>query len=849
MKNVNSPNLCFICIYIILLSLQSCTKDNDLQLETALLKERVTTLETAMEQMTASVLGLHYLQQGQQVVGVTPIEKGYKVELANGQSLSLLSAETVNGLVPLLRISPEGYWMYSTDQGIKYMAMVDGEGRPVKAYPTNSEGKPVRSPQMRISNDGYWQVSYDNAITFDYLMQNDSKINAYLGESSNSVFSSVIYDTVRQELILTLNADNGQLRFPVINTFYLRIKGAEAEQIFPLGETRVYEVEQSEVEEVVIQAPKGWKAILVEKELRLTSPDETVAEQKEQIQITIISPKRYIKVVTVQTKLLTTKFDANACKAWNEYITGSPENVLLDFSYAGYKHGEVAPPDVYTLGYKVFNVKDYGAVPNDALSDREAFYKTLEAAGATRVQMADGATRFLGNTNAIIYFPEGEYTLQGEGESNKMIHLTMGNFVIKGAGRDKTILRMDTENTSLTSNELWSPSVMLTIKHYSGLSDLTTITENAPKGSFTVKVASTLGIGVNDWVCLTLKNNTPELITKELVPHPVADLLPNNEMILSGVSVLDYHQVKSISGNSITFAEPLMHEVESKWGWKIQKYPHYENVGVEDLTLQGRAKAGFIHQGSASYTGGFKPLEMVRLTNSWIRRVNFVSVSEALTMNSCANLSAYDLRISGERGHSAIRSAASSRVFIGKVVDQSDGYLPLSPTTVDLSNYVIGAGQHHASGVSKQSIGTVLWRLKWGSDSNFEAHATQPRATLIDACEGSFIAGRQGGDQSQLPNHLDDLILWNMNVSKVGYASGWNNQFMWWDPSSTWLKCMPPVLIGFHGAAVDFSETFKQRSQYKRLESQGNPVIPYSLYEAQLRVRLGYVPAWLNSLK
>ena len=32
-------------------------------------------------------------------------------------------------------------------------------------------------------------------------------------------------------------------------------------------------------------------------------------------------------------------------------------------------------------------------------------------------------------------------------------------------------------------------------------------------------------------------------------------------------------------------------------------------------------------------------------------------------------------------------------------------------------------------------------------------------------------------------------------------------------------------------------------------EEQGNTVTPYSLYEAQLRKRLGAVPAWLNSLQ
>lgn len=39
------------------------------------------------------------------------------------------------------------------------------------------------------------------------------------------------------------------------------------------------------------------------------------------------------------------------------------------------------------------------------------------------------------------------------------------------------------------------------------------------------------------------------------------------------ITVEDYHQVASVSGNRVTFAEPIMYAVEAKWGWKIRKYP------------------------------------------------------------------------------------------------------------------------------------------------------------------------------------------------------------------------------------------------------------------------------------
>ena len=90
-----------------------------------------------------------------------------------------------------------------------------------------------------------------------------------------------------------------------------------------------------------------------------------------------------------------------------------------------------------------------------------------------------------------------------------------------------------------------------------------------------------------------------------------------------------------------------------------------------------------------------------------------------------------------------------------------------------------------------------------------------------------------------------------MNATRTGYESNWNNQFVWWDKNSAWSKTVPPVIVGFHGASINFAETFVgDVPQNKRIESQGRiDVEPYSLYEAQLRRRLGYVPAWLTALK
>lgn len=178
-----------------------------------------------------------------------------------------------------------------------------------------------------------------------------------------------------------------------------------------------------------------------------------------------------------------------------------------------------------------------------------------------------------------------------------------------------------------------------------------------------------------------------------------------------------------------------------------------------------------------------------------MRRVNFISVSEANSITSSANVSAYDIKIDGNRGHAAIRSQGSSRVFIGKVTDRTNG--PLIDNRGVIQQ---GAGQYHACGVSKPSMGAVIWRVHWGLDACFESHATQPRATLIDNCTGGFMQSRQGGDYNQLPNHLDDLTIWNMYSERSRTASGNSapaGVFDWWRIGFKGWKFLPPLLSVF----------------------------------------------------
>lgn len=861
-----------ICITL-LVALYSCDERDDLRSDIDNLKERVANLEASIEQMNSDISNYQQMVEGKiLVVGYSKDEQdNYTIELSNGETVTIYSGKVDMNDMPLFSVNASGHWAYTINDMTTELLVND---KPVSAIPET--GTAGVTPKLKVDANGFWLISIDNGSTWNKLGNNQIADGTQAVANASSLFSNVTIDEATGQITFTIRADNSQVKVPIYGKdFYLTIK-YEGTATFGLGQKQEFLVEQANVETATIEN-QTWGVKLTENKLIVTAPKTNVQgkEYEEQIYIKIFSKEGYCRVVKLPVKLLTTKIDANSAIAWQHFKTGE-NNVLPDYSYAGYNHGESAPQGAFSLGYQVINVKERMTAKN--MTAREALISILQEKGMTKV---NGTNKLNANAKIVIYFPAGDYVLHNDDDNTRDeskqkdavdsknnnvssgIEIYGGNFVIKGDGPDKTRLIMETPNLPTSISNLSSSPILLAIKHTNGPNNagnspkLASVTENAKRGDFTVKVSGTTGISSGQWVQLRLRSGDRELVKKEIGPIALNEnwaiakapiSINQSSDDLYGVKITEFHQVKSAANGKITFYEPIMHDIDIKYndteGWEIRTYKYLENVGIEDLSFVGNALDGYAHHGEGhaeqakvgwQYDGAYKPLLLQRVVNSWVRNVHFESVSEALTFAESANSSAYDIRISGKRGHSAVRSQGSSRVFIGKVRDESAG------------NDVYGKscqGQFHGCGVSKPSVGTVLWNVTWGNDACFESHATQPRATLIDNCSGGLVYYRAGGDENEVPNHLGDLTLWNLNVT--GTDSHASN-FAWWSDSDTWWKIFPPIVVGTHGMNVKFSGKEQQQVTYE--ESTGMKVSPESLYEAQLRERLGYVPGWLNALK
>lgn len=848
-------------VAVTILGSVSCVDTSQLESDLSGLENRVAAIETTVSKVNDNIIAAYTLyESGLVVMAVHSFDNGtvYRLDMSDGSSVDLhLATEDGKGATPVIGIDEDGNWTVALGD--------DAEPEVIPGMP--SEGL---TPQLRVSDEGNWQISYDGGSSWEDITDGDGNPFPATGTSLTDSFFTDIFYNEEDGTIDIVTADGQELSLNVHSGIItMEVEGYEEGMSILLNEAlHLYAEFSPDVAGAYAECPEGWRVQITEtgdgrQEIIVTAPSEGI-EGNYEITVYLQSEEKYLRAYTFTFHLNPVDIDEADSEAWNRFLSQSEDNVLLDFSYAGYKHGETAPPDVMVYeaadgtcttnlaGYTVYNIKDY---QTDGRTDREAFMAAVEAAAGafalTNDKSAYRTDRPKNNgVNAIIYFPPGRYVLHTEADNendgsgsspSKIIRIRGSNIIMKGAGRDQTTIIMEAPNLPKDPEIKYSSPTMLEFKHDSAPTRLTDVIADAPQGSFEVQVASASDISEGDWVCLWLKNNDSGLIAQEMAPYTAQSYM--TDIMDNGVQVIEYHQVKSVSGNTLTFHEPLMKTVESQWGWKIWNYPHYENIGIEDITFEGNAKENFDHHESWEDDGAYKPVDMIRLTNSWIRRVRFISVSEACSIVNCANVSAYDIEFTGNRGHAAVRSQASSRVFIGATTDRTSGYAMDTPGHDVTGQYLDNAGQYHAVGVSKQSIGAVLWRNIWGDDSCFEAHATQPRATLIDCCTGSMRRWRQGGDDAQMPNHMSDLIIWNF-YNTTGFTE--LQKFIWWDTNSSWWKILPPVIVGFHGTPVTFDES---PGQIKYIESNGTAVTPESLYEAQLRRRLGYVPAWLTALK
>ncbi|MEJ7740263.1 MAG: DUF4955 domain-containing protein [Chitinophagaceae bacterium] len=493
---------------------------------------------------------------------------------------------------------------------------------------------------------------------------------------------------------------------------------------------------------------------------------------------------------TVVTKTKNNK--SKVAELFEQYKQHKVASKLPDFSYVGYHYGNVAIPAANH--YKVFNVTDFGAVPNDTLSDKAAIQKAINAANK--------------NGSGIVFFPKGKFLVNEATDGNGSILSKGGNIIFRGSGSgpDGTELFMKTNLPPKNPEQMWTVPPLFIFT--SGGKDVKTgaVTSFAKKGSFTLQLSLVNNLSTGDWIMLTMRNKDTSLVNSELAPHKAAAKWVS--LLKDGVEFKLYYQVAKVTGNRIELEAPLPCDVDPVHNWDIYQFANSEEVGIENIAFTGNWKEPFVHHRSWQDDSGFTLFRFSRCTNSWMKDCRFSDCNVAAIVTQSANITIRDCKVTGNAGHEAITKNGATNILMENLVDE--------------------ASMWHSFGSSHGAMNTVIVRCTYPSTTCFEAHASQPRNTLFDLVQGGLMQNRGGGALENMPNHMSGLVLWNYTQTNSPIKD-----FEFWPASSPWWKIPNPIIVGFRGNGTTFN-----KEQVGYLESVGKFVTPNSLYEAQLAFRL-----------
>lgn len=515
---------------------------------------------------------------------------------------------------------------------------------------------------------------------------------------------------------------------------------------------------------------------------------------------------------------------------WADFVdsrTSGAVPILPDFSFSGYHHNAIEPPNV---AGPVFNVTSYGAVAGDGQSDRDAIQDAVDAA-----ESAGGG---------VVYFPPGVFHLNTSAGSEDQILIQADGVVLRGSGSEGaptgTTLTMPKHNDLAIPGAEYSAPFAIQFRSPDLTSPgLAQITADADRDAYSVTVDTTANLSVGDWVTVYYKSCTGGESNCHEDPgfeHYLSPYVADSSGWTRAIEIKERHKIISIDGNVVTFDSPLQIEIDLSVlespaeKWRLLRYNNIEEVGIEDFFFEGGLTMPFIHHGETQvgnetiyHDSAWSAVYFESAVQCWARRLRFRNWSQGLQFFNSSSCSTLEVTFVGNPGHFTIHSRGGTGNLIGLSHDLT--------------------GSWHGPSVGYGSASTVFWRYQYPGNTSLDSHSSSPYATLLDLSRGGIRYGRAGGPDHGMPNHLGRYVLWNFEHRGPGTAA-----FDFWNvnPRTYFVR---PIVVGFYSGEESFGTTPSfEPSSVDIDESNGVPTDPGSLFEAQLELRLGSLPSWLTDL-
>ncbi|MFC4873172.1 DUF4955 domain-containing protein [Negadavirga shengliensis] len=477
---------------------------------------------------------------------------------------------------------------------------------------------------------------------------------------------------------------------------------------------------------------------------------------------------------------------------WTAFKSAAQENrqaTLPDFSYAGYHFSEKPLPDNHELN--IFDVTEYGAIPDDNGYDDEAIQKAIDAAQRT-------------DQGGIVFFPPGKYLIAPDEDKSKFFLISKSNIILKGSGSGK-------EGTEIFQDKMRVGSRQFRFEPEETDSEkITLLTQAAERGSFWIEVENPEMLEEGDDVVLMHKS---EAFTRQyFAPRELSKEWTRLFGPDGGMQIKEIHTVDKIEGNRVKFKNPLHIDIMMIEGhdFELHSYRSIEECGIEDILFTGNWTSypeEFHHHKDVIHDQGWVAINMENVKNSWIRNCAFKDWNEVINIRNGYQLTLTDINIFGKKGHTSIHARSGYGVLIRKCD--------------------FNGAHHHGPGTGYGGVATVVTQCTLGQDQIIDSHSGQPYATLFDNINGGVFYNL-GGPLPGLPHHGKHLVFWNFE-----YLSEKDFHYDFWSVERRRnYTIADPVFVGFR---ANRKITFENVGID---QLRGQEVYPQSLFEAQLNLRL-----------
>ena len=487
----------------------------------------------------------------------------------------------------------------------------------------------------------------------------------------------------------------------------------------------------------------------------------------------------------------------------------STPETLTDFSYAGFDHGEQGVPKV---SGPIFKVTDFGAIPNDDHSSEDAIRKAVNAA-----EKAGGG---------VVLFPPGRFLVWTDRNNVEPIRIHSSGIVIRGAGSGKngTVIRAVHSGYGTGPYKVPKDGKEFAAINYvfsfeapdqsqQGSHKGIALSGEVKRSSFEIPLTSTEGLHPGDRVSIRASS-------KELTGELMAGLQPDArwKRAIEGLSINEIHKISAIHGATLILCEPLLVHLEKNSGATLSKETMIDHDGIEDIAFEGAWKESFVHHRSSLDDEGWDAILFSGVADGWVLRCSFFNMNSGVYLRKSTTCTVMEIRFLGNPAHYDVAARSDSSFNLLGLTDEQEGQL-------------------HAASTGNRSSGTTVWRWTLLPDQSIDSHGNGPYATLIDRVNGGTMT-HSGGPMIAFPNHLCGMVYWNFL-----YQGNDKMPVDFWDLDKGGVaKFVKPLFVGLHGKTITLNEASLQGN-----ESPGSPVSPESLYEAQLELRLGKLPAWVKA--